>query len=773
MLELSVPLDILQQGLPSQKLSIAEFLGFQVPKTSSQSTEDIHISNQLPDISTKESLLRIPAPSPSVIQKLLQSIQSTPVGAKSWAYLQAQSAEPIFLPLWIITYWHAVNKILEAKRCWSLADQSLKKFRHKGVTQCVDDVYQAMSSLPWSGSVQGFSEHEDIIHLHKYATTDWLASVHENQMLDILRDDIIQRNADSNKIDIKLTYFTQGLCMAFSRQAKASGKLRMRYKSEPVLEGTMYLGTIANCWENHWVAVVVDFHTQTIWHGDSLGWEIEPQLKGALEWWTSQQTSKAFMHRTLPITRQIDGFSCGLLAWNALAHFFLPEEFPLMDAAEVTSERLQVLLKICSRPRDPASETDFDYVRPPVTYADDSDFEMDTPQLNQCGPFSASEGDSPYSTDNYDTDEHDTDHDNCNTNNRNNSRHNTSTDNQITDADTETGTDTDTDDNDTKTDNNRLARPVGSKIKVESSLHLALKSKKAPLLAFFKQCTHEEYEMNLARERERQENSSRGQEEMEKTLAKTKLDRKRELTRLRQRRRREAIRNTEISQGIRSPRGRKRKIRSMDEASDHNGGPAKKPKNTVAEQTRPARLLISEDRNARRKPQGRKKKKERKQATYHNWFTPLSWSIIQQAAKAAGWEMSSTSIVKLCQARAPEIFAGLTRETVKCWIDRSGERPRWSDATLRRIEAGNKPGHALGGVRGALVSFPYTWIERLTNGPKAKHPDVVDVIQKRLLALRNAGTQLTVITARGVMLATIIRLAPEILQRKFKDGSTF
>jgi hypothetical protein len=50
---------------------------------------------------------------------------------------------------------------------------------------------------------------------------------------------------------------------------------------------------------------------------------------------------------------------------------------------------------------------------------------------------------------------------------------------------------------------------------------------------------------------------------------------------------------------------------------------------------------------------------------------------------------------------------------------------------------------------------------------------VVEAIKKRLRDLREAGVPLTVITARGIMLATIIRMAPDILHRKFKDGSTF
>ena len=133
---------------------------------------------------------------------------------------------------------------------------------------------------------------------------------------------------------------------------------------------------------------------------------------------------------------------------------------------------------------------------------------------------------------------------------------------------------------------------------------------------------------------------------------------------------------------------------------------AKKPKVSVAKETRPKRSLITVYKEKHRKPVGRKKQGGEKDATYHNWFTPLLWSTIDQAGKAVGWQMSPTKIVKMCQARNPELFAGLTRESVKRWIDRTGDQPKWSDAALKRVAAGNTPGHALGGPQGALVSIP-------------------------------------------------------------------
>ena len=54
-----------------------------------------------------------------------------------------------------------------------------------------------------------------------------------------------------------------------------------------------------------------------------------------------------------------------------------------------------------------------------------------------------------------------------------------------------------------------------------------------------------------------------------------------------------------------------------------------------------------------------------------------------------------------------------------------------------------------------------------------RHPEVVDVIKKRLLRLQKDGAPLNVISMRGVILATITIMEPSILDVPYRDGSTF
>ena len=87
----------------------------------------------------------------------------------------------------------------------------------------------------------------------------------------------------------------------------------------------------------HWISYVVDLATSTIFHGDSLGLPMPLDLCNALQWWLHDlqkrmrkpTTSPSF--RLISITRQTDGFSCGILATNSLFHYIIPSRFPLIS----------------------------------------------------------------------------------------------------------------------------------------------------------------------------------------------------------------------------------------------------------------------------------------------------------------------------------------------------------------------------------------------------------------------------------------------------------
>lgn len=65
--------------------------------------------------------------------------------------------------------------------------------------------------------------------------------------------------------------------------------------------------------------------------------------------------------------------------------------------------------------------------------------------------------------------------------------------------------------------------------------------------------------------------------------------------------------------------------------------------------------------------------------------------------------MSSTEIVNLLKRQDSVTFAGLARTTVESWIDRSGDKPKWSDRALAMASEGYD--HGLGNKGGKKGIF--------------------------------------------------------------------
>jgi hypothetical protein len=109
---------------------------------------------------------------------------------------------------------------------------------------------------------------------------------------------------------------------------------------------------LKNLNNEHWVALVLDFKNSCIRYGDSFDEDAPPKLMCAVEWWTYYHTGRHFTHAKLAITMQTDGFSCGLLAYNALAHNANPEKYPLINATAVDDVRLEILLAVTRQHSD-------------------------------------------------------------------------------------------------------------------------------------------------------------------------------------------------------------------------------------------------------------------------------------------------------------------------------------------------------------------------------------------------------------------------------------
>ncbi|TFK81825.1 hypothetical protein K466DRAFT_437998, partial [Polyporus arcularius HHB13444] len=224
----------------------------------------------------------------------------------------------------------------------------------------VDDALSTLTTLPWSVALSGFTNCEATSTLTSYMSRTWLSDTHESQMLDLLRTQLL-RHPEGLVAEVETIYFWTALAAGFQNRERRAYKddrtlARPRGVGTALQQGERReVGFLINVSSNHWVAMVVDFERQKVLYGDSLG-SAAPvaEIVDVLTWWIAQHSSVPFTWCELPITHQTDGFSCGILSWNALAHYFLPDLYKLSGArlSDVDGLRLSTFLDIVHRHLD-------------------------------------------------------------------------------------------------------------------------------------------------------------------------------------------------------------------------------------------------------------------------------------------------------------------------------------------------------------------------------------------------------------------------------------
>ena len=351
-----IPPELKKRILPERDMSVLDFLQFQLPAAAQAFDGSIDPSEKIlsdlaPSIISITDIQAIPTPPLTMLNML--------IGTKdlSWSRLilclHAPGHHAEQLPTWVISYWIQVFHLRPLKKTWVDAEESLQKQgSHRQHTEdtksLIKKVYDELACISWASDISGFPAAITTDHLATYLTKNWLSDEHENQMLHLLRREVLSKRRE-DRISISDTSFMKKLIDVHQmvdrteHYATARNYAWIQEKGQELATSILDMFiTITNVRENHWVALVIDFKSSRILYGDSMGGTIDEDIKNALTWWIHHHTSRHFTSSYLPITRQRDGHSCGILAWIALATFLFPKTYSLMDAGAVADERLRM-----------------------------------------------------------------------------------------------------------------------------------------------------------------------------------------------------------------------------------------------------------------------------------------------------------------------------------------------------------------------------------------------------------------------------------------------
>jgi len=219
-------------------------------------------------------------------------------GMRSVKCRHAPSASGQYLPVWVIPYWAEVLEIrTTSRKAWVGAEEFIrmrkkvlkKTMNGENADAIMQEAYDMLSCLPWSGDVRGFNASELLYKLATYASREWLATMHEDQILDLLRRELLLKGT---RTEIAQMAFFWSLHQAYT--CHDTGE----YEESHVFAwiqgiGTALvtgerdgLGTMVNIGGDHWVAIAIDFELSLVWYGDSFGQRPVEEVTSVLDWWT-------------------------------------------------------------------------------------------------------------------------------------------------------------------------------------------------------------------------------------------------------------------------------------------------------------------------------------------------------------------------------------------------------------------------------------------------------------------------------------------------------
>ena len=215
----------------------------------------------------------------------------------------------------------------------------------------VDEIYQALSAMPWYSKIEGFTNDEDITHLTWYLTNQWLSDVHQNEMLDLLQHDLAL-DAAIACIEVENMAFMVFIKWGYKAQATDSYENSNYFAHAHGLSTALASGEresvllMKNITGAHWVGIVCDFANSCIMYGDSFNDKAPADMVLTIKWWTHHHTGITFSKRCPDITQQTDSFSCRMYSHNGLSHFTHPERYPLIHPSTIANTNLRTLLAI-------------------------------------------------------------------------------------------------------------------------------------------------------------------------------------------------------------------------------------------------------------------------------------------------------------------------------------------------------------------------------------------------------------------------------------------
>jgi hypothetical protein len=256
-------------------------------------------------------------------------------------------------PTWCLHMWELVAENWDDIIRWRKTVSTLREEEDHTTLRILRTI-----QWPIRSPVRGISA----VEISSFATKEWLSDSHIDLLGGLLNQDLqgkTQRFLDWPIVSqIQKRYSDVKRCIVPS-SSKALRKVARQLE-------TRKLTAIGCCFNvdvntgipqkddsgNHWVAVVIDIPTHSLYYGDSLNRPPNPCVIEHMNIWLFPSFRASFTVRLLEHNAQPGDWMCGDYAINMIGHHFLSERYPLVgpmlvDAIAHRRLKFQQLLLSC------------------------------------------------------------------------------------------------------------------------------------------------------------------------------------------------------------------------------------------------------------------------------------------------------------------------------------------------------------------------------------------------------------------------------------------
>jgi hypothetical protein len=211
-------------------------------------------------------LRRLSVPSSTLVQKLEDiGRQAWLNGYQSIIYAHLDKSVQSHYPFWVLTFWgevvrHRVSVQEPWLKCSDWLQAQTKQKKSMTLKSLTDEANIIFADLPWGGYKHGLSDLEPIYTMHQYLGTLWTTVSQQNDMLELLRRQIMSRPDLIRSFAVEGIVLTETIMAAVANRDKYSTDKRfswIQHLGRVIILTRQSLLTVAHV-ENHRVALVID-----------------------------------------------------------------------------------------------------------------------------------------------------------------------------------------------------------------------------------------------------------------------------------------------------------------------------------------------------------------------------------------------------------------------------------------------------------------------------------------------------------------------------------